>query len=267
MKTTEAESNYINLDKMDSSTILKSINTEDQKIALAVKACLDQIEALVEAAYKKMVFGGRLFYLGSGTSGRLGILDASECPPTFGVDKGLVIGLIAGGDNAIRNAVENAEDNFDAGWWELKQLNITTKDFVIGISSSGNTPYVVGALQNCFFNGIETGAITSNLNSTIAKESKFPVEIIVGPEFITGSTRMKSGTAQKMVLNMISTTLMIKLGKVEGNKMVDMQLKNKKLIKRGMGIIMEKLHIDEDAAKTLLLKHGSVREALKSVNS
>lgn len=267
MITTESESLYDSLDSMDTSAIISSINKEDQKIANAVKNSLKQIETLIEAAYKKMAKGGRLFYLGSGTSGRLGILDASECPPTFGVDSGLVIGLIAGGDTAIRTAVENAEDIFDAGWWDLKKYNINSNDFVVGISSSGNTPYVVGALQNCYFNSIETGAITSNLNSILAKESKYPVEIIVGPEFISGSTRMKSGTAQKMVLNMISTSLMIKLGKVEGNRMIDMQLKNKKLVNRGTKMIMEKLQIEEKEARKLLLEFGSVRKAINSFNS
>ncbi|MBN2683365.1 MAG: N-acetylmuramic acid 6-phosphate etherase [Bacteroidales bacterium] len=266
MKTTESESLYKGLEKMNTLTLLNNINKEDQKVALAISKCLNQIEELIEAAFVKMAKGGRLFYLGSGTSGRLGILDASECPPTFGVEPGLVIGIIAGGDTAIRTAVENAEDNFDAGWWDLKKFNINSSDFVIGISSSGNTPYVVGALQHCYFNGIETGALTSNLNSTLAKESKYPIEVIVGPEFITGSTRMKSGTAQKMILNMISTTLMIKLGKIEDNKMVDMQLKNKKLVSRGTKIIMDKLGIDEERAKNLLLKYGSVRKAINQSN-
>lgn len=262
MKTTESDSLYNNLEKMSFNALLESINKEDHKVPEAVKNVIPQVEKLVEAAYKKMRKGGRLFYIGSGTSGRLGILDASECPPTFGVDHGIVIGIIAGGDGAIRKAVENAEDNFDAGWHDLKKYDISDNDFVVGISSSGTTPYVVGAIQNCYFHGIETGIITSNINTPLSKETSFPVEVIVGPEFVTGSTRMKSGTAQKLVLNMISTSLMIKLGKVEDNKMVDMQLTNNKLVDRGTKMIMKKLKLDYKSAQELLLKYGSVRKVL-----
>ncbi len=263
MKTTESDSLYNDLEKKSIGELLIGINNEDKKVAEVVGQSLNQIEDLIRAAYNKMKDGGRLFYLGSGTSGRLGILDASECPPTFGVNKNLVIGLIAGGDTAIRTAVEKAEDEFDGGWKDLQKYNVCEKDFVIGISSSGMTPYVIGALQNCSNHNIETGCITSNDNSQLSKEAIYPVEVIVGPEFVTGSTRMKSGTAQKMVLNMITTTLMIKLGKVLGNKMVDMQLNNEKLIDRGSKMIVDALGIPYNKAKEQLLQHGSVRSVLK----
>jgi N-acetylmuramic acid 6-phosphate etherase len=230
---------------------------------MVVKNSIPQIEKLSQAVYEKMKRGGRLFYLGAGTSGRLAIVDASECPPTFGVDHGLVIGLIAGGDKAIRVAVEHAEDDYDAGWHELIRNNVSEKDFVIGISASGTTPYVIGALQYCAHYGISTGSITSNPRSLISFEAAYPVEIVTGPEFITGSTRMKSGTAQKLVLNMISTSVMIKLGKVLDNKMVDMRLSNNKLIDRGAKMIESFLKIDFETAKDLLLKHGSVRKVLE----
>ncbi|MFH2141288.1 MAG: N-acetylmuramic acid 6-phosphate etherase [Bacteroidota bacterium] len=262
MKPTESESNYKNLEKMSMLDLLTNINSEDKIIPDAVEKAIPQIEKLVKAAYKKLKSGGRLFYIGSGTSGRLGILDASECPPTFGVNHGLVIGLIAGGDKAIRTAVEKAEDNFDQGWFELKSFNVSKKDFVVGISSSGTTPYVVGAILNCNFNGIETGCISSNEKSPLSLEAKYPVEVIVGPEFVTGSTRMKSGTAQKLVLNMISTSLMIKTGHILDNKMVDMQLNNNKLIDRGIRIIMDELKINYKEAQKLLSEHGSVRKVL-----
>jgi len=267
MKITEADSLHNNLEKKSVREILKGINSEDKKVATAVESALPQIEKVVEAAYDKMKTGGRLFYLGSGTSGRLGILDASECPPTYGVSKDLVIGLIAGGDTAIRTAVEKAEDDFEGGWRDLQAYNISSNDFVVGISSSGTTPYVVGALQYCHKNKIETACITSNNSSPMAKEAKYPIEVIVGPEFITGSTRMKSGTAQKLVLNMLSTTLMIKLGKVLGNKMVDMQLNNDKLVVRGTKMIVDALNIKAEEAQKLLLKHGSVRAVLNNHNT
>ena len=243
--------------------IISSINNEDKKVALSVEKAIPQIEKLVNAVFKKMKKGGRLFYIGSGTSGRLGILDASECPPTFGVEKDLVIGCIAGGQNAVFEAVENAEDDTESGWTDLLKYNINQDDFVIGLSSSGYTPYVVGAIQQCNKNGIKTGVITSNTGTYLAKEAKYPVEVVVGPEFITGSTRMKSGTALKMILNIISTTLMAKLGKISGNKMVDMQLKNKKLIERGTRIIQEETGFDYEVSNKLLLKHKSVRKVLK----
>ncbi len=264
MKTTEASSNYDNLEKMSFHELLANINREDHKVPEAIEKAIPQIEKLSKAVFKKMIDGGRLFYLGSGTSGRLGVVDASECPPTFGVEHGLVIGVIAGGDIAIRKAVENAEDDTKAGWEDLKDYNITDKDFVVGISSSGTTPYVIGALKKCNENGIDTGCITSNHNSQLVENSKFPIEVIVGPEFVTGSTRMKAGTAQKLVLNMISTSVMIKLGKVVGNKMVDMQLTNNKLIDRGAKMIVEILDIPYNEAKELLLKHGSVRKVIEA---
>ena len=233
MKITESDSKYNDLEKMSFRELLENINFEDHGVPKAINDVIPQIEKLLEAIFNKMKDGGRLFYLGAGTSGRLAIVDASECPPTFGVGKDLVIGIIAGGDVAIRHAVEHAEDNFDSGWEDLLKYNISEKDFVIGLSSSGTTPYVIGALQHCAKHKIETGSITSNPNSPITHESKYSIEVNTGPEFITGSTRMKSGTAQKLVLNMISTSVMIKLGKVMGNKMVDMQLTNNKLIERG----------------------------------
>jgi len=264
MKNTETDSKYNNLENMSFRELLIAINNEDHKIPDAVKKAIPQIEKLSEAVFQKLKNGGRLFYIGSGTSGRLGIVDASECPPTFGVESSLVNGIIAGGDVAIRKAVEHAEDDYDAGWIELTNHKISSKDVVIGISSSGTTPYVIGALQHCIKHGITTGSITSNFNSPISNEAIFPVEIETGPEFITGSTRMKSGTAQKLVLNMISSSVMIKLGKVIGNKMVDMQLSNNKLIERGTRMISTFLNIPEEKAKELLLKHKSVRKAIEN---
>jgi N-acetylmuramic acid 6-phosphate etherase len=263
LKITESESLYDNIENMSIKEIIKNINNEDKKVAFCIEKAIPQVDRLISAAFKKLKNGGRLFYIGSGTSGRLGILDASECPPTFGVDKGNIIGIIAGGNKAVFEAVENAEDDFESGWSDLKKHNINSNDFVVGISSSGSTPYVVGAVQICNKNGIKTGAVTSNNGSYLAKEARYPVEVIVGPEFITGSTRMKSGTAQKMILNIISTTLMVKLGRISGNKMVDMQLKNKKLIDRGTRIIVEDLGIPYENAKSLLLKYKSVRKVLK----
>lgn len=262
MKTTETSSNYNHLEKMNTIDILQNINNEDQTVPLAVKKALPQIEALIEAVIEKMKSGGRLFYIGAGTSGRLGILDASECPPTFGVAHGLVIGIIAGGDTAIRKAVEFAEDDASQAWKDLVEYNISQNDVVIGIAASGSTPYVTGGLNICNENGVTTGCITCNQGSEAGKLAKFPVEVVVGPEFVTGSTRMKSGTAQKLVLNMISTAVMIKLGRVRGNKMVDMQLSNNKLIDRGVRMIMDELKINQEKASELLNTFGSVRNAI-----
>lgn len=264
MKNTETDSKYNHLEKMSFRELLTAINTEDFKVPEAIQKVIPQIEKLSEAVYQKLKNGGRLFYIGSGTSGRLGIVDASECPPTFGVESTLVNGIIAGGDSAIRKAVEHAEDDYDAGWDDLEKHKISQKDIVIGISASGTTPYVIGALQHCLKNGIITGSITSNPDSPISNEANFPIEVDTGAEFVTGSTRMKSGTAQKLILNMISTSVMIKLGKVIDNKMVDMQLTNNKLIERGTKMISTFLNISEKHAKELLLKHKSVRKAIES---
>lgn len=263
-RITEANSRYDHLEKMSVKNILTNINREDRKVPVAVAKEISRIEKLVNVIVSKMERGGRLFYLGAGTSGRLGIVDASECPPTYGVPQGLVVGLIAGGDKAIRKAVEFAEDDTEQGWKDLKANNISKKDVVIGIAASGTTPYVVGALKKCNQKGITTGCITCNPGSPVSQVAKYPVVAVVGPEFVTGSTRMKSGTAQKLVLNMISSTVMIKLGRVQGNKMVDMQLSNNKLVDRGTKMIMQKLRVPYPAAKTLLLKYGSVRKAVSS---
>ena len=263
-KTTEADSNFNHIENMSVSEVLKSINSEDKTIPQAVEKAIPEIERLTKKVVEKLNNGGRLFYLGAGTSGRLGILDASECPPTFGVSKDLVIGLIAGGDTAIRNAVEFAEDSETQGWADLQKCGISNKDIVIGIAASGTTPYVISALEKCNENNIETGCITCNLGSPLSLTAKYPIVILVGPEFITGSSRMKAGTAQKLVLNMISTTSMIQLGKVKGNKMVDMQLSNNKLVDRGAKMIMKELHISEKEATKLLLKHNSVRKAIET---
>jgi N-acetylmuramic acid 6-phosphate etherase len=262
--TTESSSNYNNLEKMNTRSLLKNINKEDQTVSLALAKAIPSIEKLIDAATEKLKNGGRLFYIGAGTSGRLGIVDASECPPTFGVPQGLVIGLIAGGDAAIRKAVEFAEDSKTQGWKDLKSYKISKKDFLIGIAASGSTPYVAAALEIANKNGLETACIVCNKGSIIASLSKFPVEIIVGPEFVTGSTRMKAGTAQKLCLNMISTSIMIKLGRVKGNKMVDMQLSNHKLEERGARMIMDELKISFTKAKELLMKYGNVRQAIKA---
>ncbi|MEC9208941.1 MAG: N-acetylmuramic acid 6-phosphate etherase [Bacteroidota bacterium] len=265
-KITESDSNYEALEKMSISDLLQNINREDKTVINSVEEQIPQIEKLINTIVLKMKKGGRLFYLGAGTSGRLGILDASECPPTFGVDHNLVIGLIAGGDKAIRKAVEFAEDNISLGWNDLKAHKINSDDVVIGIAASGTTPYVIGALKKCQQEKIITGCIVCNSNSPVAEVSDYPLEVVVGPEFITGSTRMKSGTAQKLVLNMISTSVMIKLGKVKGNKMVDMQLSNNKLVDRGTKIIMKEIDVDYKTANALLEKYGSVRNAVNKYN-
>lgn len=259
---TESPSNFENLDNMSVNELLTNINQEDAKVHLAVRTAIPQIEKLVDQILGRMLKGGRLFYLGAGTSGRLGVLDASEIPPTFGVhDK--VIGLIAGGEVALRRPVESAEDDPNKAWKELDIFNINTKDTVIGIAASGTTPYVIGGIQTAREKGILTGCITCNPGSNIVKVTEYPIEVVVGPEFVTGSTRLKAGTAQKMILNMITTTLMIKLGRVKGNKMVNMQLSNKKLIERGTRMIVEELKIQNDAARILLLQYGSVKKALE----
>ncbi len=242
--------------------ILSEINQEDAKVHQAINEKLPQIEQFVVEAVKRMKNGGRLFYIGAGTSGRLGIVDASECPPTFGVPHGLVIGIIAGGDSAIRKAVEFAEDSENQGWDDLLEHEIGSQDTVVGIAASGTTPYVIGAVKQARQNGVLTGAITCNEGSPLAEAAEYPMEIITGPEYVTGSTRMKAGTAQKLVLNMISTSLMIQLGRVKGNRMVDMQLSNNKLVDRGTRMVMEALGVDYQKANELLLKHGSVREAI-----
>ena len=261
-KTTEQESKYTDLELMNTSTLLTNINNEDKTVAFAVEQAIPQITKLTNTIVDKLKNGGRLFYIGAGTSGRLGILDASECPPTFGVPHELVLGLIAGGDTAIRKAVENAEDSKTQGWLDLKKHQITTKDIVIGIAASGTTPYVIAALEKCNTNAISTGCITCNKNSPLAIVSKFPVEVVVGPEFVTGSSRMKAGSAQKMVLNMLTTSSMILLGKVKGNKMIDMQLSNDKLIDRGELMLVHELKIDQKTASKLLQKYKNVRTAL-----
>lgn len=261
-KTTEKDSHYNHLETMSINDIISHINTEDKTVPLAVEKALPQIEALIDQVVSKLKNGGRIFYIGAGTSGRLGILDASECPPTFGVSHDLVVGLIAGGDKAIRKAVENAEDSITQGWQDLIAYHISTDDIVIGIAASGTTPYVVSTLEKCNTEGLITGCITCNKNSPLSQVAQFPIEVIVGPEFLTGSSRMKAGTAQKLVLNMISTASMIKLGKVKGNKMVDMQLSNHKLVTRGVKMIMEALGISEEAAAQLLKNHNSVRESI-----
>jgi N-acetylmuramic acid 6-phosphate etherase len=265
-KTTESDSNYDALEKMSTVDLLKNINREDKTVAHSVEDQIPQIEKLVNIIVSKMKLGGRLFYLGAGTSGRLGIVDASECPPTFGVDHGLVIGLMAGGDKAMRKAVEFAEDNINLGWEDLQSHNINKLDVVVGIAASGTTPYVIGALKRCQDEKISTACIVCNGNSSVAEVADFPIEVVVGSEFVTGSTRMKSGTAQKFVLNMISTSVMIQLGKVKGNKMVDMQLSNNKLVDRGTNMIMKELGVDYDTANKLLEKYRSVRTAVDSYN-
>ena len=265
--TTESESIYQDLEHMPTRTLLDSINQEDTKVPLAVAAAIPDIEKLVNVVSNRLLVGGRLFYLGAGTSGRLGIVDASECPPTYGVPQGLVIGLIAGGDGAIRKAVEFAEDDTEQGWKDLNAYNISANDFVIGIAASGRTPYVVGALKKCRENHISTGCIVCNASSPIAANADYPIEVIVGPEFVTGSTRMKAGTAQKLVLNMISTSVMIKIGRVEGNRMVNMQLSNDKLIERGTRMVATATGLDDMRAKKLLLEAGSVKSAIDEYNN
>ena len=267
IKTTEQDSNYNNLEQMSLNELLTNINSEDHLVPIAVKKAIPQIEKLTEQIILKLKSGGRLFYMGAGTSGRLGVVDASECPPTFGVSDDLVIGLIAGGEKAIRRAVENAEDSKTQGWLDLKTYNISKKDVVIGIAASGTTPYVISALEQCNSNNIITGCITCNASSPLAQTAKFPIEVTVGPEFLTGSSRMKAGTAQKLVLNMISTSSMVQLGKVKGNKMVDMQLSNSKLIQRGTDMIASELNISQVEAKALLLKYKNVRSAIQNYNA
>ena len=264
IKITEQPSLYDDLDKKSVKEILEDINTEDHKVADAVQKAIPQIEKLVTLIIPRVKKGGRIFYMGAGTSGRLGVLDASEIPPTFGMPPPVVIGLIAGGDTALRNPVENAEDDMSRGWEELLQHHINSEDTVIGIAASGTTPYVIGAMRTAREHGILTGCITSNPNSPMATEADVPIEVIVGPEYVTGSSRMKSGTAQKMILNMISTTIMIELGRVQGNKMVNMQLSNQKLIDRGTRMIIEELHLDYEKAEALLLLHGSVKSAIEA---
>jgi len=261
-KITETPSNHNNLELMDTQTILQKMNEEDKKVALAVEKTIPQVTKLVDALAERFAKGGRLFYIGAGTSGRLGILDASEIPPTFGMPHERVVGLIAGGDTAIRKAVENAEDATQQAWVDLMKHDINDTDVVVGIAASGSTPYVIGGLEDAKKNGILTAAITNNPGAPIAKIADIPIEINVGPEFLTGSTRMKSGTSQKLVLNMISTALMIKIGRVKGNKMVNMQLSNDKLVDRGTRYIMEGLDIDYTEAAALLKKHGSVKLAI-----
>lgn len=259
---TESESYYRDLEKMSVRELLESINTEDQKVPGIVKEVIPQIEKLVEAIVARMKIGGRLFYIGAGTSGRLGIVDASEIPPTFGLSHGYVIGIIAGGDGAIRKAVEMAEDNEELGWKDLLAFNPSPLDVIVGIAASGTTPYVVGALKRARTEGILTGAITCNPDTPVSKNAEITIEAITGPEFVTGSTRMKAGTAQKLVLNMITTATMVRLGRVKGNKMVNMQLTNQKLITRGTKMITEELHIDPETSRKLLLLHGSVKKVL-----
>lgn len=261
-KTTEQDSNYNHLEKMTTTELLSNINIEDQTVPNAVKKAIPKIEAVVNQIVPKLKNGGRLFYMGAGTSGRLGVVDASECPPTFGVSPDVVIGLIAGGDEAIRNAVEFAEDSKNQGWEDLLKHNITSQDIVIGIAASGTTPYVISALEACNQNNVTTACISCNEGSPLSHTVQYPIDVVVGPEFLTGSSRMKAGTAQKLVLNMISTATMIQLGHVEGNKMVDMQLSNDKLVARGTKMIMNTLNIEEGIAKDLLLTHGSVRKAV-----
>ncbi len=262
IKTTEQSSKHDHLEKMSITELLTQINKEDKTVPDAVEQSIPQIEALVSQIVQKLKEGGRLFYMGAGTSGRLGVVDASECPPTFGVSQDLVIGLIAGGDMAIRKAVEFAEDSTDQGWKDLQEYHISQKDVVIGIAASGTTPYVISALQQCNENNIITGCITCNEGSPLVTTAQFPIVVIVGPEFVTGSSRMKAGTAQKLVLNMISTSAMIQLGRVKGNKMVDMQLSNNKLVDRGTRMIMEELSIEREQAAKLLEEYGSVRNAI-----
>ncbi|HHC80166.1 MAG TPA: N-acetylmuramic acid 6-phosphate etherase [Flavobacteriia bacterium] len=264
IKTTEKDSNYNHLEKMNIRELLSNINNEDKTVPYAVEKAIPQIEKLVVQIVQKLKTGGRLFYLGAGTSGRLGIVDASECPPTFGVPYDLVIGIIAGGDTAIRKAVEFAEDSTTQGWEDLKSYNISDKDVVVGIAASGTTPYVIGALERCNSHNIITGCITCNDNSPLAKTAKYPIIVVVGPEFVTGSSRMKAGTAQKLVLNMLTTSTMIQLGKIKDNKMVDMQLSNNKLVDRGTKMLMNELQIDERLANKLLQKYGNVRAALNA---
>lgn len=265
--TTEQSSHFEDLDKMSVLEILQGINQEDKTVPLAVEKEIRSIETLVKVIVEKMRLGGRLFYIGAGTSGRLGIVDASECPPTYGVPHDWVIGLMAGGDQAIRKAVEKAEDDFELAWKDLSAYHISEKDVLVGIAASGRTPYVIGGLRTARAHGIQTGCIVCNRNSAVSQEADFPIEVEVGPEFVTGSTRMKSGTAQKLVLNMISTAVMIQLGRVKGNRMVDMQLSNQKLEMRAIQMVMEAIQVSEESAQDLLKLGGSVRKAIDLYNN
>ena len=262
VKISEQPSLYNDLEKKSVHELLTEINREDHKVADAVEKAIPQIERLVTGIVERMRRGGRIFYMGAGTSGRLGVLDASEIPPTFGMDPGWIIGLIAGGDTALRNAVENAEDDMDQGWKDLQEYGVNDKDTVIGIAASGTTPYVIGALRDAREHGCLTACVTSNPDAPVSEEAEIAIEMIVGPEYVTGSSRMKSGTGQKLICNMISTSVMIKMGRVKGNKMVNMQLTNKKLVDRGTRMVVEELGLPYDAAKRLLLLHGSVKKAI-----
>ncbi|MFM6941862.1 MAG: N-acetylmuramic acid 6-phosphate etherase [Aquirufa sp.] len=264
---TESTSAYDNLEQQTVDTILRQINAEDKTVPLAVEKVIPSIEALVHEIVKRMKQGGRLFYIGAGTSGRLGVVDASECPPTYGVPHDWVIGLIAGGDSAIRKAVENAEDDEKQAWLDMEAYGIDELDTVVGIAASGRTPYVIGGLRDANARGILTGCIVCNAGSAVAAEAKFPIEVVVGPEYVTGSTRMKSGTAQKLVLNMLSTAVMIQLGRVRGNKMVDMQLSNHKLVLRAIRMVGEATGVSDEVAAELLEKHGSVRNAVDAIQA
>ena len=264
-RTTEESSLYHDIEKSTTAAIVSNINTEDKKVAFEVEKQIPQICLLIDAAANKLQNGGRLFYIGAGTSGRLGMVDASECPPTFGVSEDVVVGIIAGGQKAMFHAVENAEDAMDQAWIDLQAHKISDLDVVVGIAASGTTPYVIGGLKKCQEQGIITGSISCNANSPISAHANFPIEVVVGPEFVTGSTRMKSGTAQKMVLNMISTSVMIKLGRIKGNKMVNMQLTNQKLFDRGVKMIMDELKINDTAkAEQLLKTYGSVKKSIEA---
>ena len=265
--TTEQPSNYNNLEKMSTLELLTNINAEDKTVPNTIERVIPSIEKLVDIIYEKMSKGGRLFYIGAGTSGRLGVLDASECPPTFGVPDNWVIGLIAGGDSALRKAVENAEDDANLAWKDLSNYQISDKDVLVGIAASGTTPYVIGALEEANKNNIVTGCIVCNENSPLSKVANISIELIVGPEFVTGSTRMKAGTAQKLALNMLTTSVMIKLGRVKDNKMIHMQLSNKKLVNRGILMLMDELHIDQVLASALLEEHKSVKNVLDNYKS
>lgn len=262
VKISEQPSLYNDLEKKSVSELLHDMNTEDKKVAVAVEKAIPQIEKLVTGIVQRMKHGGRIFYMGAGTSGRLGVLDASEIPPTFGMDPSWVIGLIAGGDTALRNPVENAEDDTEQGWKDLRAFNVNDKDTVIGIAASGTTPYVIGALNACREHGILTAAITSNPDAPISEAADIAIEMVVGPEYVTGSSRMKSGTGQKMICNMITTSVMIQMGRVKGNKMVNMQLSNAKLVDRGTRMVAEELGLPYDESKRLLLMHGSVKKAV-----
>ncbi len=266
-RITESASNYDRLEHMSFEELLTNMNREDHSVPQAISKVIPAIEKLAQAVHEKLSAGGRLFYIGAGTSGRLGIVDASECPPTYGVPHGMVVGIIAGGDGAIRKAVEFAEDNPDGAWEDLQQYNVNEKDIVVGIAASGTTPYVVGGLRHCQEHGIATGCVTCNPDAAVSRFANYPVEVVVGPEFVTGSTRMKAGTAQKLVLNMITTSAMVKLGRVKGNRMVDMQLSNDKLVDRGTKMVMAETGLDYEAAKKLLQETGSVRKAAETFHS